>query len=131
MTTYGTTAPPGTYYTRVRAVNGCGMSPPSTDVPVTLACSSEAVVPGGLEVVRTPGVATFTWLPPLGATSYRMRVGTAPGTSNVADMDLASTKTAFAVSLAGVAPGTYYVRVAAVSACGIGASSNEVAVSVP
>ena len=35
------------------------------------------------------------------------------------------------VPLAGIPPGTYYVRVAALSACGVGAPSNEVALIVP
>ena len=74
--------------------------------------------------------AQFSWLPPLGATSYRCRVGTAPGASNLVDMDVGAVTT-LGASLAGVPPGLYYVRVAAVSACGVGADSNEVAVSVP
>jgi glucose/arabinose dehydrogenase len=129
-TTFQATAPAGAYYTRLRAVNACGASGPSVEVPIALGCSTEAVVPGGLTVTKVGAVATFSWLPPLGATSYRMRVGTAPGVSNLADLDVGST-TGLAVSLAGVAPGTYYVRVAAVSACGVGSPSNEVAVSVP
>ena len=124
------TAPPGTYYTRLRALNACGASAPSVEVPITLGCSATAVVPGGLTVTKAGGVAAFTWLPPLGATRYRMRVGTAPGLSNLADLDV-GTVTALAVNLAGIAPGTYYVQVAAVSACGLGAPSNEVALSVP
>jgi predicted phage tail protein len=59
-----------------------------------------------------------------------MRVGTAPGVTNLADLDVGAT-TSLAVNLAGIAPGTYYVRVSAVSACGIGGPSNEVALSVP
>ena len=130
VTTFAATAPPGTYYTRLRALNACGASAASVEVPVTLGCSAEAVVPGGLAVTKAAGVAAFAWLPPLGATSYRMRVGTAPGVTNLADLDVGAT-TSLVVNLAGIAPGTYYVRVAAVSACGIGASSNEVALSVP
>jgi hypothetical protein len=130
VTTFAATAPPGTYYTRLRALNACGASAASVEVPVTLGCSTEAVVPGGLAVTKAGGVAAFTWLPPLGATSYRMRVGTAPGVTNLADLDVGAT-TSLAVNLAGIAPGTYYVRVSAVSACGLGAPSNEVALSVP
>lgn len=130
VTTFNTTAPPGTYYTRVRAYNGCGVSAPATEVPVTLACSATAVVPGGLEVRKAAGTATFTWLPPLGATSYHMQVGTAPDRSDLGDIAIGPATT-LPVNLAGIAPGTYYVRVTAVSACGVGAPSNEVAVTVP
>ena len=82
-------------------------------------------------MAKSGGVALFSWLPPLGATSYRMRVGTAPGVTNVGRTSNVDAATALAVSLAGVPAGIYYVRVVAVSACGVGAPSNEVAVSVP
>jgi len=87
-------------------------------------------VPGGLTVTKASGIATFSWLPPLGALSYRLRLGSAPGTSDLGEVEVGAV-TSLAVSLAGVPPGTYFVRVAAVSACGVGTASNEVAVSVP
>jgi glucose/arabinose dehydrogenase len=130
VTTFAATAPPGNYFTRLRALNACGASPASVEVPIALGCSPEAVVPGGLTVTKAGGVAGFAWLPPLGATGYRLRVGTAPGLTNLADLDVGPS-TSLAVPLAGIAPGTYYLRVAAVSACGVGAASNEVALSVP
>jgi glucose/arabinose dehydrogenase len=129
-TTFTATAPTGTYYTRLRAVNACGASPPTIDVPITLGCSATAVVPGELAVVKAGGMAIFSWLSPLGATAYRMQVGTAPGLANLADIAVGSSAS-LAVPLAGIPPGTYYVRLAAVSACGLGAASNEVALSVP
>jgi glucose/arabinose dehydrogenase len=128
--TFTGTAPAGTYYTRLRAVNACGASPPSIEVPITLGCSATAVVPGELAVIKTAGAAEFSWLSPLGATSYRLLAGTAPGSTNVADIDL-GTAPSLAVPLASIPPGTYYVRLAAVSACGLGAASNEVALTVP
>ncbi len=130
VTTFAATAPAGNYFTRLRALNACGASAASVEVPIALGCSTEAVVPGGLTVTKAGGVAGFTWLPPLGATSYRLRVGSAPGLTNLADLDVGAS-TSLAVPLAGIAPGIYYVRVAAVSACGVGAASNEVALSVP
>jgi glucose/arabinose dehydrogenase len=129
-TTYQTLAPAGSYFTRLRAQNACGTSGPSVEVPLVLACSSAAVVPGTLSVTKTGGTATFSWLPPLGATGYRMRVGTVQGASDVADTPI-GTVTALAVPLAGVPPRTYYVRVVAESACGVGDASNEVAITVP
>lgn len=130
LTSFQTVAPAGTYYTRVRALNACGASAPSVEVPLTLACGAGAVVPGTLTVTKSGGVATFAWLPPLGATGYRMRVGTAPGASDVADIPIGSV-TAISVPLGGVPPRTYYVRVVAESACGIGSASNEVTLQVP
>lgn len=129
-TTFQTVAPAGTYYTRVRAVNDCGTSTPSIELPATLACSPMSVVPANVSVVKAAGTATFAWLPPLGATSYRLQAGSVAGASNLLDTDIGP-GTSLAVPLAGVAPGTYYVRVAAVSACGVGAASNEVVLTVP
>lgn len=130
VTSFQTVAPAGTYYTRVRAVNTCGSSPASTELPLTLACSATAVVPSNLAVTKAGGAATFSWGAPLGATSYLMAVGTTPGASNVGVVDIGAATT-LAVSLAGVPAGTYYVRIGAQSACGIGAPSNEVALTVP
>jgi hypothetical protein len=124
------TAGAGTYYTRVRAANACGTSGPSVEVPVTLGCGPGAVVPGNLTLVKAGGVAAFAWLPPLGATSFRVQVGSVPGASDVADTDI-GTVTSLAVPLAGVPARTYYVRVVAVSACGVGMPSNEVSLTAP
>ena len=129
-TSFQTVAPAGTYFARVRALNGCGASAPSSQVSLTLACTAGAVVPAGFAVSKTGGSATFTWQGAFGATGYRLRVGTVQGASDVADIPV-GTVTALAVPLAGVPPRTYYVRVVAESACGIGNASNEVALTVP
>jgi hypothetical protein len=56
---------------------------------------------------------------------YLLEAGTASGLANIATFPLASP------SLAVMAPaGTYHVRVRAGSACGLGAPSNEIVVSV-
>ena len=83
-----------------------------------------------LAVTSAGGVATFSWQAPLGATGYRMRVGTVQGASDVADIPIGSV-TSIAVPLGGVPPRTYHVRVVAESACGIGNASNEVTLQVP
>jgi hypothetical protein len=46
QTTFGASAPPGTYFVRVRATNGCGQSPPSNEVVVVVGGGS-AIPPGG------------------------------------------------------------------------------------
>ncbi|MCC6988428.1 MAG: fibronectin type III domain-containing protein [Acidobacteria bacterium] len=56
-------------------------------------------------------------------------MGKVQGGSDVADIDIGGA-TSLAVSLTVVPGGTYDVRVAAVSACGAGAPSNEVALTV-
>lgn len=130
LTAFQATAPAGTHYTRVRAVNACGSSAPSAEVVLAAACSPSAVVPAGFTVNKVGGVATFAWQPALGATSYRLQAGTAPGLTNVLDTDM-GTATGLTVPLGGVPAGTYYLRVAAMSACGLGAPSAEVALTVP
>lgn len=123
-------APAGRYFTRLRAVNACGTSAPSIEVPITLGCSTSAVVPLNLGVAKANGVATFQWMGPLGATGYRVQVGSVQGAVDIADTDVGMT-TSLAVPVAGAPARTYYVRVVAVSACGVGAPSNEVAVTLP
>lgn len=130
VTTFQAVAPPGLYYTRLRAVNTCGSSLASVEVPLTLACSPTAVVPQSFSATKAGGVATFAWVAPLGAVSYRLQAGTAPGLSNVLDADLGAI-TSLSVPLGGVGAGTYYLRVVAASACGLGAPSNEVVLVVP
>ena len=111
-------------------MNACGGSAPSAEAPLVLACAPDAVVPTGLTVSRSGDVATFAWQAPLGATGYRLHVGSAPGVTDVLDVDIGTTTT-LAVPLAGAAPGTYYVRIVATSVCGVGLPSNEVTVQVP
>lgn len=130
VTQFQAAAPAGAYFVRVRAVNACGSSGASSEVPLVLACSATAVVPGTLSVTTAAGAAVFSWIAPVGATSYRLQVGRAAGASDVADLDVGGA-TSLAVPLAGVPAGVYYVRVAAVSACGVGAPSNEVALTLP
>jgi glucose/arabinose dehydrogenase len=127
---FQTLAPAGTYYTRVRAVNACGSSAVSNEAVLTLACSPTAVRPSFFTVGKSGGVATFNWSNTLGATSYRLQVGTAPGLADIGDLDV-GTVTSLAVPLAGVPPRTYYLRVTAVSACGVSAPSSEVVLVVP
>jgi hypothetical protein len=56
-----------------------------------------------------------------------LRAGSAPGLSNLAVVETGQRT----FSASGVPPGRYYVRVAALSAQGPGAESNEVTLVVP
>jgi len=127
---FQTVAPAGTYFARLRAQNACGTSAASNQASLTLACSPGAVVPTGFTATTAGGVATFAWTGALGATGYRLRVGTVPGASDVGDLPVGGVTT-LAVPLGGVPARTYYVRVVAESACGVGVASNEVALAVP
>jgi hypothetical protein len=56
-------------------------------------------------------------------TSYIVQAGSAPGGSNLANSDLGAA--VLSLTANGVGTGTYYVRVLAKNACGIGPASNE------
>jgi glucose/arabinose dehydrogenase len=129
VTAFQAPVPTGTYFTRVRAVNACGSSAASSEIVLTAACSPTAVVPGAFSISKVGSVATMIWQPALGANSYRLQAGTAPGLGNVLDTDLGLVSS-LSVPISGVPARTYYLRVVAVSACGLG-TSNEVALVVP
>lgn len=126
-----TAAPAGRYYVRVRAANACGESAPSRELELTLACSGSPVpAPANLAATQAAGIITLQWTAALGHTGYRLQVGRAPGAANLLNLDIGAAPS-WQASLAGVAPGTYYVRVLATTGCGVTGPSNEVTVVVP
>lgn len=133
VTTLQATAAPGVYYVRVRARNGAALGPPSSEVQFTLGSTGPCAPPPtvtGLQASKGNGLVTIQWATSSGATSYRLLAGTAPGLSNAFDGDVGNTLgVQFAIS--GVPPGTYYVRVAALNACGASGVSTEIVVTVP
>lgn len=128
VTSFAATAPAATYFTRVRAANACGRSAPSAEVPVTLTCA--ATPPTNLTASKSGALVIFNWTGSASATSYHAQVGSAPGLSNLLNVNIGAA-TAQSVSIAGVAPGNYYVRMVAITSCGTTGPSNEVVVSVP
>jgi large repetitive protein len=74
-------------------------------------------------------VATLSWSAPAGAlTGYALEAGTFPGAANLAVVNLGPQTTFISPALS---PGSYYLRVKAVNAAGIGPPSNEVLLTVP
>jgi predicted phage tail protein len=73
---------------------------------------------------------TLAWQAPAGGavTNYVIEAGSAPGGSNLANVSTTNSSTTFTAT--GVGAGTYYVRVRAAGAFGIGPPSNEVMVVV-
>jgi len=122
------TAPFGVYFTRLRAINACGSSEPSSEVQIALGCASPPPA-SALTMTQANGIVTLSWTASAGATIYGAQVGTAPGLSNVFNGELGR-RTSLAVDARGIA-GTYFVRVFAANACGASAASNEVAVTLP
>lgn len=86
--------------------------------------------PPTLPSVRlTAASLALAWEPPIlgpRPASYVLRAGTAPGLANLGTLPVSGTS--FAVG--GVPPGTYYARLHAVGAAGVGAASDEVVFTV-
>jgi hypothetical protein len=118
--TFSTPAPPRTYFLRVKAQNACGVGPASAEQVLTMACATTGVTAPPKASV-SGSTATITWNALSGATSYRVDVGTAAGASNVSSQVVAGTNR----QLSGLSPGTYFMRVTAVNACGAGPASGE------
>ncbi len=117
---FSTTAPPGTYYLRVKAQNACGVGPASTEQVLSMACVAPGQV-GPPSAGVSGSTANLSWNAVAGATSYRISVGTAAGASNTLSMVVPGTSR----QLTGLANGTYFMRVSAVNACGSGPTSGE------
>jgi hypothetical protein len=130
VTSVSSPMPNGTYFARVYAVNAAGFSAPSPDVPVSVNVGPSVPGPPQSLVGAAAGATVnVLWSPPGSGgavASYVARVGTFPGGSNVFDGSV-GTATSASGSLA---PGTYYVRVHAQNAAGLGAPSNELVVTV-
>jgi hypothetical protein len=128
VTSLGATAPAGTYYVRVRGQNACGSGGASNEVVVTLpgGCAPPGV-PGTLTYSKAGSIVTLAWgIPSGGATSGQLSVGGSPGASNILVTEVSG------LGLTTVAPpGTYYVRLRARNACGLGPATNEIVVTVP
>ena len=112
---FGTVAPNGTFFVRVRAVNACGVSPPSNERTVIVpSCGPAPGAPSTPAATINAGIATVTWGSVNGAARYRLDVGTTPGGSNTASQTVTGTS----LPLAGLPTGNYFMRVTAIDGCG-------------
>jgi hypothetical protein len=117
--------PAGRYFVRVRAATAEGISGYSNEVDVRVGCGAALVAPQSLAGSVNGLAVSLSWTPVTGASGYVVEAGSAPGLANLAALPTAAT------SLSGAVPaGTYYVRVRALSACGVGDASNEVVLRV-
>ncbi|MGD9902383.1 MAG: hypothetical protein AB7U83_02850 [Vicinamibacterales bacterium] len=130
-TTLVVSAPAGTYYTRVRATNACGVSAPSAEhVVVVTGMVVPPNAPSGLAASVVGSTVSLTWTPPASGgtpTGYQLEAGYAPGAANAAVVQTPGP----ALAAANVPPATYYVRVRAFNAAGPGPATADVAVVVP
>lgn len=123
-TQFAVTAPTGTYFVAVSADNAFGSSALSNEVQVTVgpSCSLPAA-PVNFIVSKTSTTATLSWSPsPTGGvpTSYVIEAGTFSGGADIGTAP--TSNTSFTTN---VPPGTYYLRVKAQNACGVGPASTE------
>jgi hypothetical protein len=132
-TTYATpVVPNGSYWVRVRAQSAGGVSPPSNEVRVVIGPPppDPPVLSGG---PTAPGTVSLQWTVPAapGApiTGYQLRAGRQPGRNDVGVLNFPASTTTFGTG--GIGPGTYYVRIVALSAQGPSEASNELVLSVP
>lgn len=119
---------PGTYFARLLAVNGLGVSPPSAEARIEVGCGPPAP-PTGLVHAVANGIVVFAWNGVPGVTGYRLEAGLATGAADLTTFPLPPAPSAFIVP--GAPPGTFFIRLRAVSACGMSTPSNEVEVRVP
>jgi len=122
--------PLGASWVRVRAGNAWGWSPPSADVRLVVDGTTGApLAPGDLAATVSGVAVTLTWIPPLtGAlpSTYIVEAGLQPD----ALPQVASTP-ATTIASAGVPPGTYHVRVRAVTSAGAGPPTSTIVIVVP
>jgi hypothetical protein len=122
--------PAGTYYVRIRAANGAGVSAPSNEAGFTVAGLSLPGAPSSFRaVVGANRLLTLSWAAPRtggAATSYFLEVGQGPSISQLSS-DVGPMTT---ISVPGVPVGTYYLRARARNGAGLGPPSADVRVVV-
>ena len=122
--------PAGTYYARVTATNACGTSGPSGEVFFTIG-APEALpsAPANLTANVTGSTLTLSWTAPPGpVTGCMLEAGSAPGLANIGAATIGA-GTSFVIP--GVPPGTYVLRLRAITSAGSGAPSSDVFVRLP
>ncbi len=118
----------GTYYARVRAVNGFGTSAASPEVAVTFTLLEPTPGrPVQFGAVFSGRRVTVSWAAPATGdpvTNYVLEGGSAPGLADYGRLDLG---TAQSLSLDGVPDGTFWLRLRAANGAGTGPASAELA----
>lgn len=128
-TSFTTPAPNGGYYVRIVPRNSFGPGPASNELFLRVGpppCTLPPPTPNPLTFTKAGFGVTLSWGLSDTAAGYVLEAGSAPGLANLANAPVGNI-----TSYATPAPaGTYYVRVRAVSACGVSAPTNEVVVTL-
>ncbi len=122
---------PGTYYVRVRGVNGGVVGPASNEVvvPITGGCQVPGAPTDVTAIMRLGNWLFMGWNPGNGGapSSYVVHAAVTPGGAPVAVL---GTNQAY-LNVSPVPNGVYYVRVYAVTPCGTSPASEEITVTAP
>jgi hypothetical protein len=126
---------PGIYFARVRAANLYGVSGPSNEARFTVAaggpCTAAPAAPTTLAATVTGRTVRLSWLPPGASgtiTGHIIEAGSSSGASNLLALNTRNNAGTYSAT---VPSGVYYVRVRAVTDCGVSVPSNEIVVTVP
>jgi glucose/arabinose dehydrogenase len=124
--------PSGVYFVRVRSVVSGQPSGPSNEAIVTVGadCSQAPAPPSVLTATTNGRRVTLSWQQAStasGPATFRIEAGDTSGAANLAVLTLDGSLRAFTGD---VPPGSYFVRVRGVNACGVSGPSNEIVVTV-
>ena len=132
-TSFSVVAPNGTFVVTANATNASGTGPESSAVTVAVPQTATAPpgAPSNLTATVSGTTANFTWTAPNSGgplEGYVLVAGLTPGfAAPIAALPLGTSPS---VSVPGVPPGTYYVRVLATNSLGTSGASNETTLSV-
>lgn len=122
------TAPAGTYYVRVYAVNEAGVSPPSAELRVVNGPNvcDIPLMPTGFSAVAGTGNVQLAWNPWSGILPGGYLLAVRTDTSNLGTFPIPRASTFSSAA----PPGTYYARLAAFNGCGASPFSSEISFTV-
>ncbi|MGE3274656.1 MAG: FG-GAP-like repeat-containing protein [Vicinamibacterales bacterium] len=122
-------ASPGVYYTRVRGEYQGAPGPASDEVVVRVGTACVPEPPTGLTWSAAGDTVTLAWTAPAGppVASYHVEAGSRPGAADLAVFSQPGDTTRL---VATAPPGTYHVRIRALTACGTSEPTEEVVVTV-
>jgi hypothetical protein len=120
----------GTYYVKIRGMNGAVGGAASNEValPITGACQAPGV-PTNFTVITRGTTGFLMWNPGSGGlpSTYIVQASFGPSDTNP-PIQIPLGTPYFTLGIPG---GTFYVKIAAANACGISAPSNEVVITSP
>lgn len=111
----------GRYYVRARARNSAGFSVASAEATIDVGCLAP-LAPASLTSTVAGSVVSLAWQPSASAgAAHWIVAGSAPGLSDIAQLPVAGS-----ALQAAVPTGRYFIRIRAISSCGVFVESNEV-----